>query len=96
VTEKLSKKRQIETRFGRLEIALGVLVFVYATLTPMLGRIYPVLEPEVLFGFWPVLLMFLGLSLVAAGAGLVKERRWPYLFHVPLIGWIVAAWWLFH
>ena len=77
---------------GRFEIGFGTLVFVYATLSPMIGRFFPVLEPDVLFGLWPLLLLMLGPTLVLGGASLLKGWRWPAVAHIPLVLWIGVTW----
>ena len=69
---------------GRFEIGFGTLVFVYATL----------LEPDVLFGLWPLLLLMLGPIFVLGGASLLKGWRWPAVAHIPLVLWIGVAWYL--
>ena len=79
---------------GRLEIGLGTLVFVYATLSPMIGRFFPVLEPDVLYGLWPVLLLMLGPILVLGGASLLKRWRWPFLAHLPVVLWAGSVWYV--
>ncbi len=79
---------------GRFEIGGGTLVFIYATLSPMIGRFFPVLEPDVLYGLWPVLLLMLGPILVLGGASLLKHWRWPLIAHIPLLVWAGATWYL--
>ena len=79
---------------GRFEIGFGTLVFVYATLSPMIGRFFPILEPDVLFGLWPLLLLMLGPILVLGGASLLKDWRWPLLAHLPILLWFGATWYL--
>ena len=79
---------------GKFEIGGGTLVFIYATLSPMIGRFFPVLEPDVLYGLWPVLLLMLGPILVLGGASLLKHWRWPLLAHLPLVIWIGVTWYL--
>jgi hypothetical protein len=76
---------------GKAEIGLGVLVFVYATLSPMIGQFLPALEPDALYGLWPVMLLLLGPTLVLGGASLLKQWRWPLIAHLPLLGWIVIT-----
>ena len=78
-------------RIGRIEIGAGVLLFVYATLSPMVSRFYPFLEPEVAFGLWPLILLFTGFGLVFAGGRLIKADRLPWLWHAPLLAWVVFA-----
>jgi hypothetical protein len=79
------------TRIGRLEIGIGTLVFVYATLSPMIGRFAPALEPDALYGLWPVMLLMLGPLFVLGGASLLKGWRWPFLAHLPLFAWAVVT-----
>ena len=74
---------------GRFEVGSGVLVFVYGTLSPMISRFYPALEPDVLFGLWPLVLLTTGALMVLAGGRLVGGRRWPWLFHLPLAAWVL-------
>ena len=88
-------KKDIRQSIGKFEIGFGTLVFVYATLSPMLGRFFPVLEPDMLFGLWPVLLLALGPILVLGGASLMKRWRWPLVAHIPLFLWAGATWYLF-
>lgn len=80
---------------ARVEIGLGLLVFVYATLSPMIGQMYPALEPDVLYGLWPLVLMFAGLWLVVAGGGIIKYPHWSLLMHLPLVVWLVFSWYAF-
>jgi hypothetical protein len=79
---------------GKVEIGFGTLVFVYATLSPMIGRFFPALEPDVLYGLWPVLLLMLGPILVLGGASLLKRWRWPLLAHIPLVLWAGTVWYV--
>ena len=58
---------------AKIEIGFGGLLFVYATLLPMIGRFVPALEPDTLYGLWPILLMVGGLALIGAGAGIIKK-----------------------
>lgn len=81
----------VQVAIGKAEIAAGVLLFVYATLSPMISRFYPSLEPDLLFGLWPMILLFTGFGLVIAGGRLVKGARWPYLWHIPLLLWVAFA-----
>ena len=83
--------RSTPESLGRLEIGSGVLLFVYGTLSPMITRFYPVLEPDVLFGLWPLVLILTGALLVAAGGRLVRGKRWPWLYHVPLATWLLCV-----
>jgi hypothetical protein len=76
---------------GRFEIAAGVLLFIYATLSPMISRFYPFLEPDVMFGLWPLILLFTGFGLVFAGGRLMKASRWPWLWHLPLVAWVAFS-----
>ena len=84
------KQTTIWESIGRFEIGMGTLVFVYATLSPMIGRFFPVLEPDTLYGLWPVLLLMLGPIMVLGGASLLKAWRWPILAHIPLVAWIAV------
>ena len=86
--------KTIWTSLGRFEIGMGTLVFVYATLSPMIGRFFPILEPDVLYGLWPVLLLMLGPLMVLGGASLLKAWRWPMLAHIPLVAWFAAIWYV--
>jgi hypothetical protein len=90
-TKPAGQQRQRYAAIGRFEIAAGVLLFIYATLSPMISRFYPVLEPEVMFGLWPLVLLFTGFGLVAAGGRLVSGKKWPFLWHVPLAVWIAFS-----
>ena len=83
-----NEKTTIRSSIGRFEIGMGTLVFIYATLSPMIGRFFPILEPDALYGLWPVLLLMLGPIMVLGGASLLKSWRWPILAHVPLVAWI--------
>lgn len=80
---------------GRFEIGMGTLVFVYATLSPMIGRFLPALEPDAFYGLWPVVLLMLGPLMVLGGASLLKDWRWPLLAHLPLIAWVAVVWYAF-
>jgi hypothetical protein len=80
---------------GKFEIGMGTLVFVYATLSPMIGRFFPVLEPDAFYGLWPVMLLMLGPILVLGGASLLKHWRWPLLAHLPLAAWIAITFFAF-
>ena len=60
-------RKSINESIGRFEIAAGVILFVYATLSPMIGRFFPILEPDSLFGLWPLLLLMLGPIFAAQG-----------------------------
>ncbi len=62
------EKATIWTSIGRFEIGMGTLVFVYATLSPMIGRFFPILEPDALYGLWPVLLLMLGPIMMLGGS----------------------------
>ena len=93
--EESNDNRPIGLAIAKTEIGLGLLVFVYATLSPMIGQMYPALEPDVLYGLWPLVLMFAGLWLVVAGGGIIKYRRWSVLMHVPLVIWLVFSWYAF-
>lgn len=84
--------KTVRHAIGRFEIGMGTLVFVYATLSPMLGRFFPVLEPDALYGMWPVMLLMLGPILVLGGASLLKDWRQPILAHLPLLGWVAVTW----
>ena len=84
-------RKSTNEMIGRLEIAAGVVLFVYATLSPMISRFYPALEPDVMFGLWPLILLFTGFGLVVAGGRLIKARRWPWIGHLPLAAWVVFA-----
>jgi hypothetical protein len=90
-----SGRRRLQISIARAEIALGLLVFVYATLSPMLGRLLPALEPDALYGLWPLILMFGGLWLVVAGGGVLRYERWSFLMHVPLLIWIIFVGYVF-
>ena len=81
-------KDSLSTSIGKFEIGMGTLVFVYASLSPMIGRLLPILEPDILYGLWPVMLLLLGPILVLGGASLLKDWRWPVLAHLPLLAWI--------
>jgi hypothetical protein len=94
-TETHDEKRSVSVAIGRAEIGLGFLLFIYGTLSPMVGRLYPGLEPNVLYGFWPLFLIFGGVALVASGAGLFRNWRWPYLLHIPLVAWLLIGWQVF-
>jgi hypothetical protein len=80
---------------GRFEIGMGTLVFVYATLSPMIGRFLPALEPEEFYGLWPVMLLMLGPLMVLGGASLLKGWRWPLLAHLPLLAWFAGVGYVF-
>lgn len=74
---------------GRFEIGTGVLVFVFGTLSPMISRFYPALEPDVLFGIWPLVLLLTGALMVLAGGRLLSGKKWPWLYHAPLLAWVL-------
>ena len=76
---------------GKAEIGLGTVVFVYATLSPMIGQFLPALEPDAFYGLWPVMLLLLGPALVLGGASLLKQWRWPLIAHLPLLGWAAVT-----
>ena len=78
----------LSVSIGKFEIGMGTLVFVYASMSPMIGRLLPLLEPDILYGLWPVMLLLLGPILVLGGASLLKSWRWPLLAHLPLAAWI--------
>ena len=86
--------KSIGMSIGKFEIGMGTMVFVYATLSPMIGRFFPILEPDVLYGLWPVLLLMLGPIMVLGGASLLKPWRWPLLAHIPLIAWFASVWYV--
>jgi hypothetical protein len=88
------EKRTTGTSIGKLEIGMGTFVFVYATLSPMIGRFFPILEPDVLYGLWPVFLLMLGPIMVLGGASLLKGWRWPIIAHIPLIAWFGTVWYV--
>jgi hypothetical protein len=88
------KPKNLNESIGRFEIGTGTLIFIYATLSPMIGRFFPVLEPDVLYGLWPVLLLMLGPIFVLGGASLLKGWRWPLLAHIPLVIWVGSIWYL--
>lgn len=81
--------RSIAEHVGRFEIGTGVLVFVFGTLSPMISRFYPALEPEVLFGLWPLVLLLTGALMVLAGGRLLGKKKWPWLYHGPLVAWLI-------
>jgi hypothetical protein len=83
--------RSVTESIGRIEIAAGVILFVYATLSPMISRFYPFLEPDVMFGLWPLTLLFTGFGLVVAGGRLIKAPRWPWAWHLPLVAWVIFS-----
>ena len=85
-----NEKATIRSSIGRFEIGMGTLVFIYATLSPMIGRFFPILEPDALYGLWPVLLLLLGVIMVLVGGSWRKSWRWPILAHVPLVAWIAV------
>jgi hypothetical protein len=87
-----NKQHPLSVAIGRVEIGLGLLLFVYGTLSPMVGRFYPSLEPDILYGLWPLFLIFGGVALVVSGAGFFKGGRWQLLMHLPLVGWLVMMW----
>ena len=86
-----NSKAPLGMSVGRLEIGLGTLVFVYATLSPMIGRFLPALEPDAFYGLWPVMLLMLGPLMVLGGASLMMRWRWPLLAHLPLVAWFVIT-----
>lgn len=81
---------------GKFEIGAGTLVFVYATLSPMIGRFFPILEPDRLYGLWTLMLLLLGPTLVLGGAAFLKNWRLPLIAHIPLLLWIGIAWNVFN
>ena len=83
--------RSIAESVGRLEIGTGVLVFVFGTLSPMISRFYPALEPDVLFGLWPLVLLLTGALMVLAGGRLLGDKKWPWLYHAPLVAWMLIV-----
>ena len=89
-------ERSLRHSAGRIEIGLGTLAFVYATLSPMIGRFFPILEPDTLYGIWPVMLLMLGPIMVLGGASLLKGWRWPLFAHLPLVAWAVLTWYSFY
>lgn len=93
--EQTSSNKGPGLTLARVEIGLGLLIFVYATLSPMIGQMWPVLEPDVLYGLWPLVLMFAGLWLVVAGGGIIKYPRWSLLMHLPLVVWLGFSWYAF-
>ena len=87
--------RKPRQSLGRFEIGTGTLVFVYATLSPMIGRLLPALEPDAFYGLWPVMLLMLGPSMVLGGASLLKGWRGPLIAQWPLIAWVAVTWYAF-
>jgi hypothetical protein len=87
----IDPKEPLGARIGKAEIGIGTLVFVYATLSPMIGRFAPALEPDALYGLWPVMLLMLGPLFVLGGASLLKAWRWPLVAHLPLVAWAVVT-----
>ena len=83
------ERRSLSEAIGRFEIGTGVLVFVFGTLSPMISRFYPALEPDVLFGIWPLVLLLTGALMVLSGGRLLGKKKWPWAFHVPLVAWVV-------
>lgn len=84
-----ANRRSTAQSVGRFEIGTGVLVFIFGTLSPMISRFYPALEPDVLFGLWPLVLLMTGALMVLAGGRLLGTKKWPWVYHVPLVAWIV-------
>ena len=85
------EQRSLPESIGRLEIGTGVLVFVFGTLSPMISRFYPALEPDVLFGLWPLVLLLTGALMVLAGGRLLSRKKWPWLYHGPLVVWVLIV-----
>lgn len=92
--QRQQSEQSIGVSIGKFEIGMGTLVFVYATLSPMIGRFFPILEPDVLYGLWPVLLLMLGPIMVLGGASLLKNWRWPIVAHIPLVAWFAIVWYV--
>jgi len=77
---------------GKLEVGLGVLFLAYAVLCLVFGHLAPHPELPYFSGLSIFVAAISAATLLIAGGGLLhKSERWPYLWHAPLLLWILIA-----
>jgi len=87
-----AKWRNFQYRLGRLEVGFGTLFLVYVVLVLVFGHLAPAPELPFFSGLSSFVALVSAATLLIAGGGLLHQsERWPYLWHVPLVLWILIA-----
>ena len=91
-TRRSAKRRSNQYRLGKLEVGIGVVFLAYVLLSLVFGHLAPPPELPYFSGLSIFVAMISAATLLIAGGGLLqKSERWPYLWHAPLVLWILIA-----
>jgi len=83
--------RSNRNRLGKLEVGVGILFLVYVALDSMFGHLAPTPELPFFSGLSIFISMFTAATLLMAGGGLLKPVRWPFVWHTPLVLWLLIV-----
>ena len=91
-TNQPTSRQSIQYRLGQLEVGVGTLFLVYVVLDVVFGHLAPTPELPFFSGLSTFVSMITAATLLVAGGGLLKSgERWPYVWHVPLVLWLLIA-----
>lgn len=83
---------RLQNRLGKLEVGVGVFFLVYVALDLMFNHLAPTLKLPFFSGLSTFVSMITAATLLIAGGGLLKKsERWPYVWQVPLVLWLLIA-----
>jgi hypothetical protein len=88
--EEPGSERRRQIWIGRIEAALGFSLLACSGLLSVLSDGDPVIELKGLLVLSPFFFGIAGTLLVLAGANVLTNSRYPFLMHVPLIGWLLV------